>query len=276
MGRQTGCIFKSKNGRRWFARWREDVIENGQCKRKLRFRDLAPVNDAYRTEKDVQPLLDELLRPINSGKARPESTLSVAEYARNHWLPWVRENSKPSTIAGYERFWDSYLAPHLEGIALRDFRTVDAANMLRDLHRAKGCGRTTLKHCKSILSGIFTLARNQGVLDMPNPVQGTMIPKKAAAPAEMHAATADEVVAILDAVEKAEVRTNRSRESSASRLKRQSRCNSSPGCALARRAAPIGKISTVSAWQCAARFGTRILPRPRPKSRQSPCRSSSR
>jgi hypothetical protein len=38
------------------------------------------------------------------------------------------------------------------------------------------------------LSGIFTLARNQGALDAPNPIQGSLIPKKAAAP-QTHAAT---------------------------------------------------------------------------------------
>ena len=61
-----------------------------------------------------------------------------------------------------------------------------------------------LKKVKAILSGIFTLARNQGVLDAPNPVPGTMIPKKATAPTEMHAASPEEVVAILDAIETAE------------------------------------------------------------------------
>jgi hypothetical protein len=60
MGRQTGCIYKSKNGERWLARWQEHVIEDGQLKRKQQFRDLAPVNDAYRNERDVQPLLDEI------------------------------------------------------------------------------------------------------------------------------------------------------------------------------------------------------------------------
>jgi len=178
MGRQTGCIYKSKNGERWLARWREDVIEDGQVKRKMRFRDLAPVCDTYRTEKDVQPLLDEILQPINAGKVKPESTLTVAEYGENYWLPWVRENCKPSTIYGYEYAWKSYLEPRLQKVTLRDFRTVDAANILVNLHRSKGHGRTMLKHCKSILSGIFTLARNQGVLDAPNPIQGTMLPKK--------------------------------------------------------------------------------------------------
>ena len=58
MGRQKGCIYKSNNGRRWFARYRL-----GQ---KMVFCDLAPVNDAYRTKKDVQPLLDEILLPVNA------------------------------------------------------------------------------------------------------------------------------------------------------------------------------------------------------------------
>jgi len=39
-------------------------------------------------------------------------------------------------------------------------------------------GRTTLQHCKSRPSGIFTLARNQGALDSPNPVEGAMIRRK--------------------------------------------------------------------------------------------------
>jgi hypothetical protein len=77
----------------------------------------------------------------------------------------VRENCKPSTIAGYEFYWNSYLSPRLQKIALRDFRTVDAANLLAELQRTNNLGRTMLKKAKAILSGIFTLARNQGVLD---------------------------------------------------------------------------------------------------------------
>lgn len=206
MSRQSGCIYKSKNGERWLARWRENVIENGRVKRKMRFRDLAPVDDRYRTERDVQDLLDDILRPINSGRARPESTLSVADYGEDYWLPWTEENCKPSTYHGYKRFWNTYLAPRLKDGTVRDFRTVDAANILADLHRTTGCGRTMLKHAKSMLSGIFALARNTGVLDSPNPVQGTMIPKKAAAAAETYAATLDEVIAILNAVEEQEVK----------------------------------------------------------------------
>jgi integrase len=198
MGRQRGCIYKSRNGERWLARWREFG--------KMQFRDLAPVNDSYRTKRDVQPLLDEILQPVNAGRVTRESTSSVAEYGENFWLPWIRENCKPSTVAGYRFVWESYLAPRLGKISLRDFRTFDAANILADIHREKASGRNTLKHAKGILSGIFTHARNQGVLDSPNPVQGTMIPKKAAAPAATHAASLEEVMEILHTIEVVEIK----------------------------------------------------------------------
>jgi len=87
-------------------------------------------------------------------------------------------------------------------IRLRDFKTVDAANTLA-YFAGKGWGRSSLKHAKSLLSGIFTYAKNLGVLDGLNPVQGTIIPRKAAAPAETHASTRDEVLAILDILKRA-------------------------------------------------------------------------
>jgi hypothetical protein len=37
---------------------------------------------------------------------------------------------------GYESYWNSYLKPRLEKITLRDFRTVDAANLLAELQRS--------------------------------------------------------------------------------------------------------------------------------------------
>jgi integrase len=86
---------------------------------------------------------------------------------------------------------------------MRDFKTVDAANTL-SYYAGKGWGRRSLQHAKSLLSGIFTYAKNLGILDGVNPVQGTIIPRKAAAPLETHASTPDEVVVILDVLSRAE------------------------------------------------------------------------
>jgi integrase len=192
MAQQTGYIFKK--GSAWYLRYRDGGKQ--RCKR------LVDVCDQYRREKDVGPLAAEFLAPFNAGKVRVESWTLLSEFAEKHWLPWAEVNCKPSTVAGYKTIWNTYLATFVPSIALREFRTVDAANLFGEIHRVKKIGRATLQHCKSRLSGIFALARNLGALDSPNPIIGAMIPKKAAAPAETYAATPDEVLTILEILRK--------------------------------------------------------------------------
>jgi len=195
---QNGYIWRK--GKNWYGRWWDDIIENGLVVRKQRARKLAEYSDRYRTDTDVRPLLDAILRPLNEGKTRPEGTLSVSQFVEEHYLPFAEENFKPSTFAGYKKIWNVHLSPRLANVVVRDFRTVDAATLLAEIHRKHDLGRTTLKHIKSFLSGVFTYAKNQGVLDGENPVRDAMIPKKAATPEETHASTPDEVLAIMEAL----------------------------------------------------------------------------
>ena len=94
-----------------------------------------------------------------------------------------------------------YLKPRLAGINLRDFRCVDATNLLADIHRQHGIGRATLRHCKALLSVIFAHAKRAGVLDESNPVQDAGIPRAAEASKPTHAYTAEEVFAMLDVLQ---------------------------------------------------------------------------
>jgi len=80
---------------------------------------------------------------------------------------------------------------------------VDAANLFAEIHRAHNLGRTMLKHIKAFLSGVFTYAKNQGVMDGVHPIRDAMIPKKGRSTEDTHAATPDEVLAIMDALDKA-------------------------------------------------------------------------
>ena len=115
-------------------------------------------------------------------------------------MPFVEENFKPSTTAGYKSLWRMYLSGRLESTVLRDFRTVDAANLLAEIYRQHKIGRTTLKHIKSLLGSVFTFAKNQGAFDGVNPIRDAMIPRKANVPEETYAATPDEVLAIMEAL----------------------------------------------------------------------------
>src|ERR1700686_2214016 len=53
------------------------------------------------------------------------------------------------------------------------------------------------------LSGVFTYAKNQGAYDGVNPIRDAMIPEKAAKPLETYAASPDEVLAMMEALDKA-------------------------------------------------------------------------
>jgi integrase len=195
MKTQNGTI--KKIGRSWYGRWREDAIVDGQVKRVQKFEKLAEVDDRYRSKADVRPLLADRLRALNEGKADARSTLSLSAFVDEFYLPYAKESFKPSTVHGYTKLWKDSLSARVGEIRLRDFKTVDAANLLT-VFATKSWGRRSLQHAKSLLSGIFTYAKNLGVIDGINPVQGTIIPRRATPPAETHASTPEEVIAILD------------------------------------------------------------------------------
>lgn len=189
-------------GRSWYGRWREDVIVNGELRRLQRFVKLCDFDDRYRTQADVRPILNERLLVINKGKSDASSSITLTTFVSEFYDPYVRENFKPSTAHGYFKLWKGAICPRVGHIRLRDFRTVDAANMLA-VFATRGRGRRSLQHAKSLLSGIFTYAKNLGILDGLNPVRDSIIPRKAPGPSETHATTPDEVFAMLDVLQNA-------------------------------------------------------------------------
>jgi hypothetical protein len=70
--------------------------------------------------------------------------------------------------------------------------------MLRAVAKEKDLTKTTLQHIKSVLSTIFTCAKNEGAFDGANPVDGVLIPWNAREPGETHAYDLGQVLQILD------------------------------------------------------------------------------
>ena len=99
------------------------------------------------------------------------------------------------------------LKPRLRSINLRDFRCVDATDILAAIHEEHRLGekyklgRETLKQLKGLLSSIFRHAKQGGVLDGENPAKDARIPRKAAASRPTHAYSVEEVMAMLDALD---------------------------------------------------------------------------
>ncbi len=209
---QRGNIFR--RGRYWLGRWREDVMVEGvaDCRctpvnptrhieRRQHAEKLAPVCDRYRVASDVETILQEKLKPLNDGKQTVESTMSVAKFGDEVFLPHADKETRPSTAHGYRSNWLRYLRPRLQKITVRDFRCVDATRLLADIHRAHDLNMTTMKHLKALLSGIFTYAKQLGAIDGVNPVTDAGISRKVRAPKPTHAYSVQEISDMLAALD---------------------------------------------------------------------------
>jgi hypothetical protein len=184
------------------------------------------------------------MQGVNATAATPDASMTLANFVEQVYLPCVERELRPSTHKGYRGVWRRYLAERIGSVRLRRFRTVDDSRLLRTLAEECGVNKTTLGHVKSVLSAIFTHAKNEGAYDGTNPVQATRIPRQARAAGETFAPTSW-------------------RRSCASwtccpychgpwwRRRRL------PGCARASCGAWSGRTTARTSWWCGARSGGR-------------------
>lgn len=188
---QQGYIFRK--GRAWYVRYYET---NAADRRIQRCRKLSEYSDRYRCKKDVRPLAEEFLRPLNEGRVGPLSTLPISEFIEHHYLPAVADRLRPSTMKGYRDIFGDHLKARLDRICLRDFRCVDGDRLLAKIARERQLSRQSVYHIKSFLSGVFKHARRQGIMDGTNPMQDAAIPS-AKPPADTHAYSLEEIQGML-------------------------------------------------------------------------------
>jgi integrase len=170
---QKGRIYR--RGRSWILGYSvREFQPDGKTAWVNRSKKLAPVCDDYRTEASVRHLAMEILGPVNTKTARPESTDTVEHYLEHVYLPYCKV-LKPSTHAGYTYLF-KMLKPHLGHYRLRDFGAVEGERLLNDFANEKQRAHTTLKNMKGFLSGAFRYAVRTGTIKF-NPMRETMLPK---------------------------------------------------------------------------------------------------
>jgi integrase len=193
---QNGYIWHDRRRKCWFGRWYEDQLQSdGTVKRVQQSRKLADYGDRYRAEKDVRPLLSDILRPMNEGRMDARSTMTLAQFVEGHYLPYVERELKPATYDGYRKLWRQRLRTPTGNIVLRDFTTKHGHDVLSGL-RDDGLGRRSIYHARAFISGIFSHAINLGVLNGQNPVSEVKLPRTKP-PQQTHGYTAQEVQDML-------------------------------------------------------------------------------
>jgi hypothetical protein len=171
---QQGYVFRK--GSCWYVRYYDTQLDpNGGVERKQKCRKLAKIADC-RSKGAAKDLAEEFLKPINDGTITPQSSMSLASFVDCWYLPYVQQQKRLSTYCGYRNMWERYLKVRAE-IRLRDFRTLEGERMLCEIAHAEDLSKTTMKHLKSFLSGVFRYARRQGILNSENPMRDVALPK---------------------------------------------------------------------------------------------------
>ena len=120
------------------------VLQDGAKVRKKSFHRLAPVNKEYPSKRSVLILAKKVLAPINTGRVQPESSMTVAKFIEDVYLPHVKTNLKPSTYKDYKKdAFERHLKKRLAGLRLRDFRTGHAQKIISEVMESTGIGHKT-------------------------------------------------------------------------------------------------------------------------------------
>ena len=174
---QSGCLFKRGKRRKvWVARWREDVLrEDGSVGRMLRSVVLGAVADLP-TRADAQTRLEEQLRPLNQGTARPEATMAFGTFTETQWQTLVLPTLKLSTQHGYRNVLRKHVLPYWRDWRLRDISRQDVQQWVAEKFRQRQ-GWQTVRNSWVLLSGILETAVEYGYVSV-NPARGVKFPQK--------------------------------------------------------------------------------------------------
>jgi len=93
--------------------------------------------------------------------------------------------------------WEDHLEILAADIWLKDIRTFHVQGWLNYIGKDGKLSRNTLRHIKSVISAIFTLAKQQDYFNGENPARDTAINPTAAEAQETYAYTLEEVQSIL-------------------------------------------------------------------------------
>jgi integrase len=193
---QRGYIFHSGNN--WYVRYRDNIMgPDGSVVRKQVCRKIEGVDHpAYKTKSSVRPFVTDLLASINSGMVNAQSTMPITAFVDKIYLPeFVDKQLRPATRKQYKDVWKNHLKTRVGSLTLRGFRTMHGEQILQRI-AVEGLGRSSLRHCKAFLSGVFKQAKRLGVLDGLNPMQDTSLPR-AAESAETYAYSLPEITTML-------------------------------------------------------------------------------
>ena len=163
---QKGCLFK--RGRNWVARWREKVI---QADGSLGVKQVSVVlgTIAELSKSKAQNLLNAKLQPLNQGRQRPQTTLTLEQFVRDQWEPAVKPFIRETTLAAYQLLLRSHILPRFGEARLTDISRADTHTFLAG-KLSEGLSSNHVHTIKTTLGKVFSTAVQLELLDR-NPMR---------------------------------------------------------------------------------------------------------
>ena len=153
-------------------------------KTRLRAKRLARVDADHKTKASVRHLAAAAVESINRVPVDPLSITTLTDFVERVYLPYAKEQKRPSTHRGYRQIWGTYLADPCKDAWLRSVKTHHVQAWLEKIARMPRkrnkreymLSKTTVAHIKNFISGVFRHAAQQGYFDGINPVTLAEIP----------------------------------------------------------------------------------------------------
>src|SRR4029077_1137950 len=177
---QQGYVWRE--GDWWMLRYRDSLVIDGKLVRKQVASKLSPVleehNRLSRPPEYVRQEQQRFMARINGNRNNPERNVTLGDFAKNVWLPFIENRHAASTVFHNRYYWQRILEPRCGRKLLRDFATPTGQALLDEISRQNPeMKKATLQRLKSILSALFRLAIQQGYRSGPNPVRETSLPR---------------------------------------------------------------------------------------------------
>jgi integrase len=191
---QNGEVYQK--GQKWYLRYFDWRVEDGQLIRKRLCKPLGSKDDMTKTQ--ARGIAKDFLETINAAKLEPETAVTFVDFVEHVYLPRLKQDVRPSTYRGYITVWNT-LKPFCTDLWTRDIRTKHIQCVLDEIARTDRFNKRTLQHIKFFLSGAFGLAIRNDYYIGGNPVAEAKIPAKVRGAGKTHAHSLEEILVMMDA-----------------------------------------------------------------------------
>jgi len=147
---QKGEVYRK--GQKWYLRYFDFRIEDGQLKRKRHCKPLCAVANMTRTQ--ARDEVKRFLETVNKPVLAPETAVTLVDFIDSVYLPRLKQDVRPSTYRGYNFLWAA-LKPFCADYLTRDTRTRHVQYILDEMARTNRFSKRSIQHIKFFLSGTF-------------------------------------------------------------------------------------------------------------------------